>query len=293
MRPDGKRIVEGTIAAHDGHAASTRAPLLPGLPPEDPEDNDYDPWRALAAQSVDFNTLLDRTGIFLDETLADDQPVRKRHQSGDDFSWSERSWETRKNLRRIGVKTASLLIIALAAIVIGAASVAVATRVARRAPSNIAAANTTSGPNSGVVLQPVGGNSQATPGPLAYTIGTWLSNSSPGSEGSVKVFVRVTYNTKPVVGAPVTLSLTGGRNATYGPKRTNSQGMVTFTVTYATPLNNSDLVPYFVTVSTTVESNRLSADTTFVPHVSVSAEPSPQPGTSHEPPGPPNKKRRG
>lgn len=290
MRPDEKRIVEGSIAAHDGHAASARAPLLPGLPPE---DDDYDPWRALAAQSVDFNTLLDRTGFFLDETLADDQPVRKRHQSGDDFTWSERSWETRANLRRIGVKTATLLMIALAAIVIGAASVVVATRVARRAPSNIAVTNTTSEPNSGVVLQPVGGSSQATPGPLTYTIGTWLSNSSPGSEGSVKVYVRVTYNTKPVAGAPVTLTLTGGRNATYGPKRTNSQGMVTFTVTYAAPSNNSDLVPYFVTASTAVEGNRLSADTTFVPHASVNAEPSPQPGTPHEPPGPPDKKRRG
>lgn len=189
-------------------------------------------------------------------------------QLRDDFSWRERDWSASRVLTRLRFMPAVLVAVVIVAIAAGVAY-AVAARASTDARSQLSVPIGTVPPGSnGTVIQPIIGGTP-TPAVPAYTIGTWVSNSSPPTAGSITVFVRVSHNAGPASvgpapGIPVTISVDfpSGSSA-MGPVSTDADGLARFTVSYGgLPPER----PVFITASASPGGQAISAQTTFVPH---------------------------
>jgi hypothetical protein len=140
-------------------------------------------------------------------------------------------------------------------------------------------------PSGVIIAPPVAQSTTPTPATPVYQIGTWVSNNTPSSGGTVTVYVRVVQGMQGAPGIPVTVSVQSpGSSKNYGPTRTDSTGIAKFTVRYGSA-SGSD--PVFVTATANVSGQTLSAQTTFVP-VSGSTQPSGTPtsdgNSSSDPP---------
>ncbi len=142
-------------------------------------------------------------------------------------------------------------------------AVVVATKAATLSPSALITAGATPSLSGGIVLQqsPSGGTPTA---PTSdYLIGVWTSNASPPTSGSVQVFVRLTHTSQAVSGIPVSISvaLPGGAQS-FGPIKTDSYGLATFTLVYA---GTTTARPIYITATATVDGQKLTQQTYFVP----------------------------
>jgi hypothetical protein len=175
------------------------------------------------------------------------------------FSWRERDWNLahwRRRLRGTPALVAATAIL-VASLVLG---LAVAGRVARGLQLQLPAAQATPASRDVVIQMP----EQTTPTPTdaPVDIGAWVSNPTPGTSGSVQVFVRVTAGLQPVAHVPVTIDVqSGGSGGVLGPVSTNAYGLATFTLNYSSPPQQ----PVFITASATVDGRSYSFDTSFVP----------------------------
>lgn len=178
----------------------------------------------------------------------------------DAFSFRERSWDSWKRTRRTALSLLALVAMLVVAI-IGATLAASYMRPATRGLSLAPSQPTVSSYSGGLVIQ---GPESISPTPEApkYLIGAWMSNNAP-TGGSVKVFVRVTENIKPLAHVPVTLTAqVPGGTLRYGPTKTDGYGLVTFEVRYG----GLSQTPVFVTATAKVnDQTTLTADTVFVP----------------------------
>lgn len=178
----------------------------------------------------------------------------------DAFAFRERSWDSWKRTRRTALTLlalAAMLVVAIIGATLAASYMRPATRGLSLAPSQ----PTVSSYSGGLVIQ---GPESIAPTPEApkYLIGAWMSNNAP-TGGSVKVFVRVTENIKPLAHVPVTLTaqIPGG-TLRYGPTKTDGYGLATFEVRYG----GLSQTPVFVTATAKVnDQTTLTADTVFVP----------------------------
>jgi hypothetical protein len=164
-----------------------------------------------------------------------------------------------------------MLLLGSLAVLVGLTAVAsvaafgVAGHLVRGAPSQLPFAGATPTSQGGVIIQPNAGNRNPTPTMPPYLIGAWASSNTP-SGGSVQIFVRVTHAdganaSRPAAGVPVRLAV---GNGAYGPVRTNSYGIATFTVSYGG--GYSGYTPVFVTATAAVGGQTITAQTSFAPH---------------------------
>lgn len=178
----------------------------------------------------------------------------------DAFAFRERSWDSWKRTRKTAL-TLLALVAMLAVAIIGATFAASFMRPATQGLSITPSQPTVSSYSGGLVIQ---GPEAIAPTPEApkYQIGAWMSNNAP-SGGSVKVFVRVTENVKPLAHVSVTLTAqVPGGTLRYGPTKTDGYGLATFEVRYG----GLSQTPVFVTATAKVDKQTtLSADTVFVP----------------------------
>lgn len=178
----------------------------------------------------------------------------------DAFAFRERSLESWKRTRRTALTLLALAAM-LAVAILGATLAASYMRPATRGLSLAPSQPTVSSYSGGLVIQ---GPETISPTPEApkYQIGAWMSNNAP-SGGSVKVFVRVTEDIKPLAHVAVTLTAqVPGGTLRYGPTKTDNYGLATFDVRYG-GLSGS---PVFVTATAKVDrQTTLTADTMFVP----------------------------
>ena len=94
-------------------------------------------------------------------------------------------------------------------------------------------------------------------------MGVWPSDSSPSTAGSLEIFVRVTYFSEAVAGIPVSIVVNfPGSTQSYGPVNTDSYGLAKFTVNYG---GTTSARPVYVTGNATVNGQKLSEQTYFVP----------------------------
>lgn len=76
-----------------------------------------------------------------------------------------------------------------------------------------------------------------TPGPLAYTVGAWPSNSAPPPNGQVTIYVSFRDVGAPVAGGHVSVTVQYvGRSRTFGPVSTKSDGLAAISVPVGGPL---------------------------------------------------------
>lgn len=177
----------------------------------------------------------------------------------DAFAFRERSWDTWKRTRRTALTLLALTAMIIVAI-LGATFAASYMQHATQGLSIAPAQPTVSSYSGGLVIQ---GPESIAPTPEApkYQIGAWMSNNAP-SGGTVKVFVRLTENVKPLAHVPVTLAAqVPGGVLRYGPTKTDGYGLATFTVRYG----GLSGTPVFVTASAKVGGQTFTADTVFVP----------------------------
>lgn len=178
----------------------------------------------------------------------------------DAFAFRERSWDSWKRTRKTAL-TLLALVAMLALAIIGATFAASFMRPATQGLSIAPSQPTVSSYSGGLVIQ---GPEAIAPTPEAprYQIGAWMSNNAP-SGGSVKVFVRVTENVKPLAHVSVTLTAqVPGGTLRYGPTKTDGYGLATFEVRYG----GLSQTPVFVTATAKVDKQTtLTADTVFVP----------------------------
>lgn len=190
------------------------------------------------------------------------RPPRRPHQR-ERFSWRERDWRENRWLRRIRLLPALLAGLLLLALVLGGAY-ELAIRGVGQASVSVSsplASSTTTSQSNPVIIQAGGAEQTPTPIAPAYTIGVWVSNTSPPSSGAVTVFVRVSRDLMPASGIPVTILVqvgAGGRN--YGPVKTDSSGLAKFTVRYST----GGSTPVFVTGKASVPGGPISQEISFV-----------------------------
>ena len=177
------------------------------------------------------------------------------------FEWDEYDWRHSMWGRRVRIWPGVLAGVGLLVVVLVLAFV-LASRATNSAQARLHPVPTnvgTAAPSGIIVEQPAGAGSP-TPAPVLYQIGAWVSDSTP-SGGSVKVFVRVSSQTKPVPNVPVTISVDGGGPAySLGPTKTDADGLAIFTV------NASGRgQPVFVTATAVVAGQTLTHQTTFFP----------------------------
>ncbi len=190
-------------------------------------------------------------------------PLRGRPISGGaSFSWRERDWRSSGWLREARVLPG---IVALLAIVGLASAFAfmLANRAASASQAGIGTAAATQPLQSGVLVQQAPAVLTPSPEVPPYQIGVWVDNPTPGAAGTEKVFVRVSHQVAPVLGAQVTLLVQSASGAqSYGPRPTGADGLVSFDVGYGyVPAGQ----PVFVTATTTEGGQTVTAQTTFFP----------------------------
>jgi hypothetical protein len=189
--------------------------------------------------------------------------LRRRTRSRSPFAFQERDWRRAwwyRWLNALPALTVGLIVVLLAGVV----GIVMATGAASTLVSQLPAAPAVSTPgSSGLVVQQAPGQGTPTPDAAQYLMGAWVSEYSPGTSGAVTVYVRVSSQTKPVAGVPVSLWVQfPGYGHGYGTKRTGEDGLVKFTVDYhGLPAAR----PVVATASANIGGTQLSADTSFVP----------------------------
>jgi hypothetical protein len=236
--------------------------------------DDHDPWSGADSDAGDdtddannhvgartSNDDEDNTGDALDALDPDitlgfgGEPLLR----DDAFAFRERSWDSWKRTRRTALTMLALTAMVVVAI-LGATFAASYMQYATRGLSIAPSQPTVSSFSGGLVIQ---GPETIAPTPEAphFQIGAWMSNNAPGG-GSVKVFVRLTENVKPLAHVSVRLAAqVPGGVLHFGPTKTNAYGLATFTVRYG-GLRGT---PVFVTATAKVGGQTLTADTVFVP----------------------------
>jgi hypothetical protein len=177
------------------------------------------------------------------------------------FHWSERNWRKsawRRQLGLVPVVVAGLVLVSIASAIAIVIAAKASSQVSNRPPTVQATAPL----SSGIVLQPspVAGTP---PPPAQDLMGVWVSNPSPPTSGSVQVFVRLTHDTHPLAGVPVSIVVNfPGTASNYGPVMTDGYGLAKFTVRYGgTPAEQ----PVYVTANAKVDGQVISQQTLFVP----------------------------
>lgn len=108
---------------------------------------------------------------------------------------------------------------------------------------------------------------ELTPTPVLahYRIGAWVSNSSPGSSGTIKVYVSVRDGITPLAKISVKVHAVytcaaPSNGQDYGPATTDADGIATIPVTFSgLPVG----APVCVTATVTIEQQTYTATTTF------------------------------
>lgn len=231
-------------ASYDDMAKQLDPDASSSWPEDDQDDNQDDDADALDAFDVDIALGFGGAPIPRDDA----------------FAFRERSWDSWKRTRKTALTllaVAAMLVVAIIGATFAASYMRPATRGLSIAPSQ----PTVSSYSGGLVIQ---GPESIAPTPEApkYQIGAWMSNNAP-SGGSVKVFVRVTENIKPLAHVPVTLTAqVPGRTLRYGPTKTDGYGLAIFEVRFG----GLSQTPVFVTATAKVDKQTtLTADTVFVP----------------------------
>ncbi|HEX8033574.1 MAG TPA: hypothetical protein VF510_06990 [Ktedonobacterales bacterium] len=176
------------------------------------------------------------------------------------FEWDEYDWRHTFWGRQLRIWPGVLAGFGLLVVVLALAFI-LASRATNSAQARLNPQQGTAGTTvpSGIIVEQPGGVGSPTPGPAQYQIGAWTSDSTPS--GPVKVFVRVSSQTKPVPNVPVTISVSGGGAAyTLGPTKTDADGLATFTVSAG-----GGGQPVFVTATAVVGRQTLTHETTFFP----------------------------
>jgi hypothetical protein len=176
------------------------------------------------------------------------------------FEWDEYDWRHSFWGRQLRIWPGVLAGFGLLVVVLALAFV-LASRATNSAQARLQPQQGTAGTTvpSGIVVEQPGGAGSPTPAPAQYQIGAWTSDSTPS--GPVKVFVRVSNQTRPVPNVPVTISVDGGGAAyTLGPTKTDSDGLATFTVSAG-----GRGQPVFVTATAIVGGQKVTHETTFFP----------------------------
>ncbi|MGZ3602398.1 MAG: hypothetical protein ACXVCX_11905 [Ktedonobacterales bacterium] len=176
------------------------------------------------------------------------------------FEWDEYDWRHTFWGRQLriwpGVLAGFGLLVVVLALAFILASRATNSAQARLNPQQGAAGTTVP---SGIIVEQPGGAGSPTPGQAQYQIGAWTSDSTPS--GPVKVFVRVSSQTRPVPNIPVTIAVNGGGAAyTLGPTKTDADGLATFTVSAG-----GGGQPVFVTATAIAGGQKLTHEITFFP----------------------------
>lgn len=178
------------------------------------------------------------------------------------FEWDEYDWRHSTWGRRLRVWPGVLAGIGLLALVLTLAFI-LASRATNSAQARIQPGQGpigTAAP-SGIIVEQPSGVGSPTPPPDLYQIGAWVSDNAPGG-GSVKLFVRVSSQTKPVPNVPVTISVdTGGTPYTLGPTKTDADGLASFTLN----ASGGGGRPVFVTATTVVGGQTLTHEVTYFP----------------------------
>ncbi|WIG58504.1 MAG: hypothetical protein OJF49_001250 [Ktedonobacterales bacterium] len=185
----------------------------------------------------------------------------ERRESG--FSWRERDWgraEWSRRLRVLATLGAALLIL-LVAVLVG---VNIASRAAGSVRTRLPAIPTSTAGGHQVVLQPGISDNSPTPEATQYSIGVWVSNLSPPSSGTIKVFVRITNNLTPMPNVPVTISANGRG---FSAIKTDRYGLATFSFSYSLGVGQA-MVIY---ANATAAGQALSAQTAFIAGVGDAA----------------------
>ena len=180
----------------------------------------------------------------------------------DGFHWSERdrrdSW-WRRQLRLLPAEVAGVVLLCIASVL----AIVIASKAASAASSHPVGPQATATLPSGIILQQSPAVSTPTSQASDYLVGVWVSNPSPPAAGAVKVFVRLTHDAQPVAGVPVQIAVNfPGFAKPYGPVKTDSYGLATFTVTYG---GTPPAQPVYVTATATVGGQKLTQQTLFVP----------------------------
>lgn len=176
------------------------------------------------------------------------------------FEWDEYDWRHSAWGRRLRVWPGVLAGIVLLAIVLALAFI-LAARATDSAQARINPQQGNGRPSapSGIIVEQPAGVGSPTPPALMYQIGAWMADDSPS--GPVKMYVRVSSQTKPVPNVPVTISVaTGGTPYTQGPIKTDADGLAIFTLTA-----RGGGGPVFVTATAVVGGQTLTHDVTYFP----------------------------
>ncbi len=178
------------------------------------------------------------------------------------FHWSERNWRKsawRRQLGLVPMVVAGLVLVGIASTVAIVIAYKASSQVANRPPTVQATAPL----SSGIVLQQTPAAGTPTPQAAQNLMGVWVSNPSPPTSGSVQVFVRLTHDTHPLAGVPVSIVVNfPGTASNYGPVKTDGYGLAKFTVRYGgTPAEQ----PVYVTANAKVDGQAISQQTLFVP----------------------------
>ncbi len=179
------------------------------------------------------------------------------------FQRSERNWRQSDWYREVRALPRVLVAVVLIAIA-STFAVAVATKAAAISPSVLATAQSTPAVSGGIVLQQSPVKATASAQAADVLMGVWTSSASPSTGGSVQVFVRLTKAAEAVAtGVPVSITVTfPGASHSYGPVKTDSYGLATFTVSYA---GAPRAEPVYVTGHATVSGQKIEQQTYFVP----------------------------
>ena len=179
------------------------------------------------------------------------------------FRRSERNWRQRnwyRELRLLPRLIAVLLFVAVASTF----AVVIATKAAAFSPSALATANATSTLPGGIVLQQSPSEGTAIVPPADYLVGIWTSDASPPTSGSVQVYVRLTHTSQALPNVPVSITVNfPGFTQSYGPVKTDSYGLATFTVNYS---GAPSAHPVYMTATAIINGQKVAQQAYFVPH---------------------------
>ena len=185
-------------------------------------------------------------------------PERHMRRTGPLRVWS---WDE-QGVRMLTRMTRMLMVVAVgaAAIVI---FIAAATRIAAavaqtHASLPISLNSPAATPDGGLTILNGNGDDAGTPvGIPDYTLGLWMSNSTPGVGEATTVYAKVTHLSAPVKGVNVTFTVGGGSTVV----TTNADGIATLRVFSSGP----GTVPVEIDGAVSIGGQNLTANTFFTP----------------------------
>ncbi len=160
-----------------------------------------------------------------------------------------------KNIGRVSIVAA---IIGALLIVLGMATARIANAVSHNVGA-LTKANPTATPSSGsaiTIRNASGGNATFPPAP-DYTLGMWPSDQTPSPGGPTTIYARVSHQSAPVPGIPVTISF-NGQSMTAG---TNQDGIAAFHIS----ATGAALQPVVVSGAIHINGKEIDATTFYTP----------------------------